>query len=144
MWNSEKKTKALKLALPDYGTVYLTELLAIHQVTKIVSNHQATTFGIYSDSMAALQTVTNHSCIYPLAVESRKNIREISLQNRIISIFLIKAHAELEGNERADQLAKEAATKSKKRPDYDLCPISFVKRSIRMATLDKWNHIMVC
>lgn len=46
----------------------------------------------------------------------------------------------LEGNERADQLAKEAAMYSRKRPDYDLCPISYVKRGIRCATLDEWNR----
>lgn len=46
----------------------------------------------------------------------------------------------MEGNERADRLAKEAALKLKKKPDYDQCPVSFVKRSIRMATLVEWNR----
>lgn len=46
----------------------------------------------------------------------------------------------MEGNERADQLAKEAAVGSKRRPSYDLCPVSHVKRSIRMETLEVWNQ----
>ncbi|XP_063370300.1 uncharacterized protein LOC134658545 [Cydia amplana] len=140
IWNSEAEIKSLKLALPEYCTVYQAELLAICRATRVILSRKESTFGVYSDSMAALQTVTNHCCLHPLAVETRENLRFISLQNKIITLFWIKAHAGLEGNERADQLAKAAATGSKKKPDYDLCPISYVKRSIRMTTLDEWNR----
>ncbi|XP_068621211.1 uncharacterized protein [Battus philenor] len=50
------------------------------------------------------------------------------------------AHAGMVGNERADQLAKDAALKSKKRPEYERCPVSFVKRQLRLDTLDEWNR----
>ncbi|XP_061729235.1 uncharacterized protein LOC133534169 [Cydia pomonella] len=140
MWNSGTETKALKLALSKYCTVYQAELLAICKATEVILDHRASSFGVYSDSMAALETVTNHSCLHPLAVKSRDNMRTISLQNKVVTLFWIKAHAGLEGNERADQLAKAAAVGSKRRPDYDQCPISFVKRSIRMSTLDEWNR----
>ncbi|CAK1602630.1 unnamed protein product [Parnassius mnemosyne] len=74
-----------------------------------------------------------------------KAYRTVSLNSAlvlagILPLDLRVPHAGLEGNERADRLAKEAAKNSKVRPDYDLCPVSFVKRSIRMATLDKWNQ----
>lgn len=140
IWNGEAETRALKLALPGYCTVYQAELLAICRATREIRNTTASTFGIFSDSMAALLTVKNPSCLHPLAVEARQNVTAASLQNKVVSLFWIKAHAGLEGNERADQLAKEAATNLKKRPDYDLCPISFVKRHIRMRTLDEWNR----
>ncbi|CAK1592792.1 unnamed protein product [Parnassius mnemosyne] len=139
-WKNKTENKALKLALPTYCTVYQAELLAICRATGQILKHRASSFGIYSDSMAALQTIINSNCLHPLAVECRDNLRAISLQNKVVTLFWIKAHAGLEGNERADRLAKEAAKNSKVRPDYDLCPVSFVKRSIRMATLDEWNQ----
>lgn len=43
------------------------------------------------------------------------------------------------GNERADQLAKEAALSSRGKPD-DVCPVSLVKHQIRSDSLDEWNH----
>ncbi|XP_063394129.1 uncharacterized protein LOC134679182 [Cydia fagiglandana] len=139
IWRGEAEIKARKLALPKFCTVYQAELLAICVATREVKNSKANTFGIYSDSMAALQTIQNYSCLHPLAVEARDNIRTISHQGKIIALHWIKAHAGLEGNERADELAKGAAADSKRKRDYDQCPVSFVKRNIRMATLDKWN-----
>ncbi|XP_063897101.1 uncharacterized protein LOC126053517 [Helicoverpa armigera] len=117
LWDSTTETKALKLTLPSYCTVYQAELLALQKAATEALKRRENTFGIFSDSMAALQTVTNVSAPHPLAVETRDTIR-LKLQNKSVSLFWIKAHR-IEGNERADQLAKEAALKSKKKPDYD-------------------------
>ncbi|XP_063628220.1 ribonuclease H-like [Cydia splendana] len=139
IWNSTSETKTQKLALPSYSTVYQAELLALCKATGEIIRHKAKSFGVYSDSMAALQTVKNSQCLHPLAVEARENLRTSYLQGKAVHLHWIKAHAGLEGNERADQLAKEAAENSKRKPDYELCPVSFVKRSIRRDTLDEWN-----
>ncbi|XP_073958603.1 uncharacterized protein [Choristoneura fumiferana] len=140
IWNGESETKTLKLALPSFCTVYQAELLALSRATGVILGQKAATFGIYSDSMAALLTIKNHGCLHPLAVEARSNLAALSRQGKVVRLFWIKAHVGLEGNERADGLAKEAALKSKRKPDYDLCPVSFVRRSIRLATLDEWNR----
>ena len=139
MWNGETETKTLKLALPSFCTVYQAELLALCRATREAVHQKATNSGIYSDSMAALQTVTNVQALHPLAVKARENLREALLQGKRVSLFWIKAHAGLGGNERADCLAKEAALTSKRKPDYDKCPVSFVRRNIRMRSLDEWN-----
>lgn len=140
IWRGDAETRTTKLKLSDYCTVYQAELLALCRATEETLRHSASSFGIYSDSMAALQTVKNHSCLHPLAVEARDNLTTSSHQNKIINLFWIKAHAGFEGNERADKLAKEAAMNNKKRPDYDLCPVSYVRRYARTATLDEWNR----
>lgn len=140
MWNSEAETKACKFKLSTYCTVYQAELLAICQATREILRSTEANFGIYSDSKSSLQTVTNNYSTHPLAVETRKNLRESKNQNKDVSLFWIKAHAGLQGNERADELAKDAALKTKKRPDYDQCPMSYVKRQIRLRTLEQWNQ----
>ncbi|XP_049868206.1 uncharacterized protein LOC126371572 [Pectinophora gossypiella] len=140
IWTGAAETKTRKLALPSYCTVYQAELLALCEATREALKRRETSFAIYSDSMAALLTVVNPEALHPLAVDSRDAIYRSSIQNKSVSLFWIKAHAGLEGNERADSLAKEAALKSKRKPDYDMYPVSFVKRFIRMDTLDEWNR----
>ncbi|KAL0878793.1 hypothetical protein ABMA27_003823 [Loxostege sticticalis] len=141
VWEGDAETKTVKLYLSSYCTVYQAELLAICVATRKIKKHTANTFAIYSDSMAALQTVTNLGALHPLATETRENISSISQQNKALSLFWIKAHVGLEGNERADHLAKEAAIASAKRkPDYDLCPVSFAKQILRMESLRKWGE----
>ena len=140
VWKADAEIKALKFALPSFCTVYQAELLALCRAGDEALKSRECSFGIFSDSMAALQTVTNPGSTHPLAVETRDTLRRCKLQNKSVSLFWIKAHAGLSGNERADELAKEAALKSKKKPEYDLCPVSFARREIRLATLSEWNH----
>ncbi|XP_037873345.1 uncharacterized protein LOC119629892 [Bombyx mori] len=140
LWEGAAETKALKLTLSPVCTVYQAELLALCRATHEAAEHRAKSIGIYSDSLSALQTTANWNALHPLAVEARENLRKALLRSKRISLFWTKAHAGLEGNERADKLVKESALRSKRRPDYDRCPVSFVKRSIRMRSLDEWNH----
>ncbi|XP_073963046.1 uncharacterized protein [Choristoneura fumiferana] len=140
IWQGDAETRAVKLALSDYCSVYQAELLALQEATSVALNSAGSSFGVYSDSRAALQTISNHRCLHPLAIATRENLTSISLQGKELSLFWIKAHAGLDGNERADQLAKEAAVASKRRPNYDLCPVSHIKRILRKDSLDVWNR----
>lgn len=56
-----------------------------------------------------------------------------------MELFWIRAHTGLPGNERADELAKMAALRSKVAPVYDYFPLSMAKRVIREATIKKWQ-----
>ncbi|KAJ2940791.1 hypothetical protein O0L34_g14908 [Tuta absoluta] len=140
LMSGETEVKALKLALPTYSTVYQAELLALNRAVKELTKRPEKDFAILSDSMAALQTVANPDALHPLAIETRENIKVALDQCKVVTLYWIKAHIGLEGNERADALAKEAAMGSKKKPDYDACPVSFVKRVIRWGTLSEWDR----
>ncbi|XP_045508097.1 uncharacterized protein LOC123703931 [Colias croceus] len=138
VWEGEAETKAVKLALPSYCTVYQAELLALQRAVERACKSGVAKVGIFSDSRSALQAVTLGSP-HPLAVQTRAALRKAALQRREVALFWIKAHAGLRGNERVDQLAKEAALGSKRKPDYDLCPVSFVKRILRQDTIGEWD-----
>ncbi|KAL0822118.1 hypothetical protein ABMA28_005482 [Loxostege sticticalis] len=140
VWKGESEVRNQKFSLSAYCTVYQAELLAICRATGGILKGRERSYGLYSDSMAALETVANHSSLHPLAVESRENLRKALTQGKDVSLYWIKAHAGLQGNERADELAKEAALALKKKPDYDKCPVSFAKKSLRNRSIIKWNE----
>ncbi|CAH2092076.1 unnamed protein product [Euphydryas editha] len=95
----------------------------------MAADHLAGSVGIYSDSLSALQTLVNPKALFPLAVEARGFLRGALIQNKRVSLFWIKVHAGLDGNERADSLAKEATLKLKRAFDYDSCCVLFARRS---------------
>ncbi|KAL0892590.1 hypothetical protein ABMA27_014319 [Loxostege sticticalis] len=140
IWKGESEVRNQKFSLSAYCTVYQAELLAICRATGGILKGRERSYGLYSDSMAALETVANHGSLHPLAVESRENLRKALTQGKDVSLYWIKAHAGLQGNERADELAKEAALALKRKPDYDKCPVSFAKKSLRSRSIIKWNE----
>ncbi|CAH2086508.1 unnamed protein product [Euphydryas editha] len=140
IWSGAAKTQALKLILLSFSTVYHANFLAICRAARTAADNSARLIGIYSDYLSALQTIINPVALHPLVVEARGHLRRALIQDKLVNLFWIKAHVGLDGNERADHLSKEAALKSKRIFDYDRCPVSFIKRSIRMRSFGEWNQ----
>ncbi|GBP54249.1 hypothetical protein EVAR_36464_1 [Eumeta japonica] len=63
----------------------------------------------------------------PLAYAARQNIRDIVTEGREVRLFWVRAHADTAGNERADELARNASLKRKTVADYDRFPLSYAK-----------------
>ncbi|XP_022830949.1 uncharacterized protein LOC111359591 [Spodoptera litura] len=139
IWDNEGETQNLKLSLARYCTVYQAELLVICKATDVILQRNETSYGLYSDSMSALQSLTSHGSLHPLAVRARTNLALASSQSKAVALFWLKAAGQ-PGNERADELAKEASLGLRRRSDYDLCPISFIRRQTRMDSLGEWNR----
>uniref|UniRef100_A0A8R2R7F5 RNase H type-1 domain-containing protein n=1 Tax=Bombyx mori TaxID=7091 RepID=A0A8R2R7F5_BOMMO len=123
-WIEGKEQKHKKLKLMSCCTVFQAELFAINSATEEILRCSEDSFGIFSDSRSSLDILKNGNSTHPLVTKITKNINNIKLQKKQITLYWIKAHNGLEGNERADQLAKEAA-KKKAKPEYDKCPIAF-------------------
>lgn len=92
IWNNEAEIGAHKMTLSPHCTVYQAELLAICKVSGLILKRLEVSFGIYSDSRLALESVTSLGSLHPPTVETRKNIKSIKLQNKEISLFWVKAH----------------------------------------------------
>ncbi|CAH2096351.1 unnamed protein product [Euphydryas editha] len=56
---------------------------------------------------------------YSLTVEALGHQPRALLHNKHVSLFCVKAHVGLDGNERAGQLARGSALMSKRKPNYD-------------------------
>ncbi|XP_052738158.1 uncharacterized protein LOC128198193 [Bicyclus anynana] len=126
-WKNDKEIGKKKFLLATQCTVYQAELYALYQATEIAAKLKDTVINIYSDSRSSLETISNIHTYHPLAFEIRKTLTKLKLNNKIVKLFWIKAHVGVEGNERADQLAKEAALTKKTAPDYDACPCLFTR-----------------
>ena len=96
-----------KVRIPDTSTVYQAEIQAIKEAARILAEiPDLTTIKIFVDSQAALRTL--QSCF----IKSKLALQMIQLLNTVPHTSLVfvwtKAHIGTEGNEKADQLAKDA------------------------------------
>ncbi|KAG6452350.1 hypothetical protein O3G_MSEX007586 [Manduca sexta] len=140
IWNGAAETSTRKLRLEPYCSVYQAELLALRKAVEEALHSGLPTCGIFSDARSALEVVTSGDSLHPIAFDINSLLKEASKRTQKIKFLWVKAHVGLEGNERADELAKAAALHLKTRAHYGKCPVSFVKREIRRASIDEWSR----
>ncbi|CAK1553152.1 unnamed protein product [Leptosia nina] len=139
IFKEKVQKKFVKIKLASYCTVFQAEMVALHRAFELMEREKSPNINVCSDSRSALDDITSGRSLNPLAVQIRRKISKMR-EHKTITLFWIKAHAGHEGNERADLLAKEAAQNNKKKPDYDLCPISTIKRLIRTESAQRWEE----
>nr|XP_034833570.1 uncharacterized protein LOC117990212 [Maniola hyperantus] len=138
-WEDGNEIRSSKFLLERYCSVFQAELYALYKATEYVLKSNKPSVNILSDSRSALECIKNPGTFHPLAFKIRNNLTLLREKGNTIRLFWIRAHVGVEGNERADALAKEAARKKKTAPNYDQCPLSFIKQSIRQTTIETWN-----
>ena len=98
-------------------------------------------YAINVDSKAALLAIANKHTTQPLAVENR--LKTIELRNSTsITFHWVKGHAGLKGNERADYLAKVAASYNRTIA-YEEIPINRGKHKLEEYYIKIWNATYV-
>jgi len=75
----------------------------------MLDGHNPRTVAIYTNSKVTLAALKNYSIHSFLNEGIRNMVRHLTLIDWTIHFEWVKAHAEIEGNERADTPAKEAA-----------------------------------
>lgn len=138
IWSNGAELKNKTFRLEDAATVFQAELVSIKEaMNTIAKSHHLLNAYILSDSRSALDLLSRSGHDNVLALEIEKYSQIIKHRSGNVELFWIKAHAGLPGNERADELAKQAAKTKKSAPIYDRVPISYVKGHIRQETLKK-------
>nr|XP_026488619.1 uncharacterized protein LOC113395266 [Vanessa tameamea] len=138
-WCGGKEVAARKFVLAPYCSVYQAELHALYQATNLAAKQRKKSVRIISDSRSALQTLEDQTTTNKIAVVIKRNVKDLAESGITTSFFLVKAHVGVWGNERADELAKEAALRTKKAANYDRCPLSYIKWHIRQETIKEWD-----
>ncbi|CAH2207649.1 jg24927, partial [Pararge aegeria aegeria] len=130
-WENGKETANATFQLDPACTVFQAELYALYRAAQQAhqSGHPVT--NIMSDSKSSLELLENPKLTHPLVKAVREIVEDARMENKEIRLHWIRAHVGTPGNERADELAKEAALKTGHSVDYNKIPLSHVKRKIR-------------
>jgi len=98
---------------------------------------ESSSYAINVDSKAALLAIANNHISHPLAVATRLKTTELR-NSTSITFHWVKGHVGLNGKERADYLAKIAASYNTTIA-YDAIPINRGKRILEDYYIKIWN-----
>ncbi|GBP23736.1 hypothetical protein EVAR_13692_1 [Eumeta japonica] len=121
----------------SFCTAFQAEMIALQRTIRRVKNGKDKLVNIFRNSRSSLEVLTGPKTYRPLAREAKRDIFEIVVEGRTVRLFWVRAHAETASNERADELAKQAALTKKTAADYDRFPLSHVNKVISAASQGK-------
>ena len=98
------------ISLGKFATVYQAEVIAISAAADLMikADIQNQTICILSDSQAALRAIASPRVKQLLVRDCIENLNMLSQQNQVLLMW-VPGHSDIEGNERADTLAKMGA-----------------------------------
>lgn len=122
-------------------TVFQAELLGIMMAVEWIEQHAncTSTYAIHVDSKAAILAAANKRTTHPLAVKIRQALTTLKSTKKI-TLHWIKGHSGLQGNERADYLARIAAS-YRTTIDYKSTPLHQAKQLLTEYYTTIWNSI---
>ena len=137
----------LQRPVSPYSTSYHGELQAIDLVlSHLLASplFPSKTVTLLTDCQSALQTVCNNrdpNSHHTLCSDIRTKTGQLSEEGWTLQIGWVAGHADLAGNELADQQAKEAAHSAKSMPpQQNRLSVSEVKSEIRKQTNNIWQR----
>jgi ribonuclease HI len=102
----------LTFSLGSSVSVFQAEILALSECASrcLVDGISESRIAICSDSKAAIQALSSFRFSSKLVLECRKNLQDLAASNSVTLIW-VPGHSDIEGNERADSLAREGSSK---------------------------------
>ena len=123
--------------LPSDSSIFQAECLAMsNALTWLTAANRYSTHELYSDSASVLSAATSTGRCSTTVMK----IREALAKHPNTKLFWIPSHSGHHGNERADELAKLAASSLLNPSEEAILPSrASVKRKIRVVLLCKWS-----
>ena len=140
----------LSIPLGKFTSVFQAETFAILQCATILKTLDLGQREIYicSDSQAAIKALHKPKITSRLVWECREALTALS-ESHLVCLTWVPGHTGIQGNERADQLARQASSQTFVGPEPVLpIPYSMVKTAIRdwaYSLMDnRWQDLMGC
>ena len=94
--------------LPEQASIFTAECYAILVAIKEIIRLPNRRFVIFSDSVSVLQALGQFNSVHPIIIEILEWLYLIENRGKIVKFCWVPAHVGVEGNEKADSLAKQA------------------------------------
>ncbi|XP_023238091.1 uncharacterized protein LOC111636936 [Centruroides sculpturatus] len=118
-------------------SAFQAELWAILSAIKWCNhNFNSTDINIFTDSCSSVQAISNYNWRHPIVNCILNNLLE---NNNRFTVIWVRGHCGVFGNERADELARSAAT-SCDDPTYSATPQSYIIQRIKDYAKDRWQR----
>ena len=105
------------------ASIFIAELQALKMAFNIVKNCDGDHFMIFTDSLPSLQAIGGNNCDHPFIQDISKLFNDCCSVNKKVVSAWVPSHVGIKGNEKADELAKQALNFNVldlKVPDTDL------------------------
>jgi ribonuclease HI len=134
-----KETHINIARLNSHCTIFQAELYGIKMAMNWINNQRRSFLdcAINVDSKAAILSIANKQTTYPIATAIRKEIIKLR-HTTSITLHWVKGHVGVKGNERADYLAKTAASYCENTA-YNKIPINQGKKLLEEHYTKIWN-----
>ena len=109
--------------LGNFSSVYTAELHAIFEALSYIKVESINDWVIATDSKSVIQSLQRFNHSHPLVNQIHDTLVDLNRHNKIVTFLWIPSHIGIEGNERADTLAKTLSPIS--------CPYIFCKEDIK-------------
>ena len=136
--------------MPDSATVFQAELIGIKTGCEFFfenNEHKPKYVKIISDSQAALLALNNNTFTSTTALDTAEAISNLAWIAKKVTLAWTKAHVGTEGNEAADQTAKQAAYNDAKQVSV-LAPLAhrnhIIDNYFKTQWAERWKHTNTC
>ncbi|XP_074026206.1 uncharacterized protein [Leptinotarsa decemlineata] len=128
--------------LPAESTVFSGEFYAIWKALEYAEKSDHSKFLVITDSLSTLEAITKLNPEHPIILHIKHKLHSIIEKRKHIHFMWVPSHVGIAGNERADQLAKDAITNpltdiEKRIAHPDLKP--FYKQILTNVWQQQWN-----
>ena len=97
-----------QVRLPGNASIFTAELQALKMAFNIVKNCDWDRFIIFTDSLSSLQALDSNNCDHPFIQDILKLFNDCLSVNKKVVLAWVPSHVGIKGNEKADDLAKQA------------------------------------
>ena len=96
--------------LPADASIFTAEAMALEMALTAIQSSEDSHFVIFSDSLSCLMALQNYDTLDPRIIKLKNLVHSLTLTGKHVVFAWIPSHIGLDGNEMANELAKQSLT----------------------------------